>query len=118
MHEYSIVASLIDMCESHANEHKATNVAKVYIAIGERSGVDSMLIKSAFDTFKAQSPLCKMAEIEIEYQPIMLHCQACGYDFKGENLTYSTCPACNKKEVIITQGKELHLLKLEMDVAS
>ncbi|MCH5314115.1 MAG: hydrogenase/urease nickel incorporation protein HypA [Helicobacter sp.] len=116
MHEYSIIASLIEMCESHAKEHNATNVAKVRIAIGERSGVDSALIQSAFDTFRLESALCKSAELEIEYQPIALHCISCGADFSGENCIYSTCPHCQSQQVSITQGKELHLLSLELDV--
>ena len=68
MHEYSIVSSLIQMCESHAKQYNATSVAKVCIAIGERSGVDSALIKSVFETFRLESPLCKNAKIDIEYQ--------------------------------------------------
>ena len=52
MHEYSIVSSLIQMCESHAKQYNATSVAKVCIAIGERSGVDSALIKSVFETLR------------------------------------------------------------------
>ncbi|TLD88268.1 MULTISPECIES: hydrogenase/urease nickel incorporation protein HypA [Helicobacter] len=116
MHEYSIVASLIQMCESHAKEHNAASIAKVCIAVGERSGVDSALVKSAFETFRLESPLCKNANIEIEYQPVVLHCQSCERDFSGENLTYSTCPFCRSQQVIITQGRELHLLNLELDI--
>ncbi|WP_300449071.1 hydrogenase/urease nickel incorporation protein HypA [uncultured Helicobacter sp.] len=118
MHEYSIVASLIKMCESNAKAYNATSIAKVRIAIGERSGVDSALIKSAFETFRTQSSICEKAELEIAYQPIVLHCQNCDYDFNGENYTYSTCPMCQSQQVIITQGKELHLLSLELDVPS
>lgn len=116
MHEYSIVSSLIQMCESHAKQYNATSVAKVCIAIGERSGVDSALIKSAFEIFRLESPLCKNAKIDIEYQPVVLHCQSCGHDFNGENLTYSTCPFCQSQQVVITQGRELHLLNLELDI--
>lgn len=116
MHEYSIIAALFDMCESHAKAHNAYNVAKVHIAIGERSAVDSSLLQSAFDTFKLEYPLCQNATLEIVYQPIKLKCESCGYEFIGED--YGTCPMCQAHHIVITQGRELHLLRLELDIES
>ncbi|WP_414843415.1 hydrogenase/urease nickel incorporation protein HypA [Helicobacter hepaticus] len=78
MHEYSIVASLIQMCESHAKEHNAASIAKVCIAVGERSGVDSALVKSAFETFRLDSPLCQNTILEIQSQSVELECRDCG----------------------------------------
>lgn len=116
MHEYSIVAQLIDMCQSHALQHKASSIAKVRIAIGERSGVDGALIKSAFESFRLESPLCQNAQLEIEYQEVALYCEDCGHNFSAKDRIYSICPLCQSNKVTITQGKELHLLSLELDV--
>ena len=118
MHEYSIVASLIQMCESHAKGHNAASIAKVCIAVGERSGVDSALVKSAFETFRLDSPLCQNTILEIQSQSVELECRDCGHYFQAQNLTYSTCPQCQSHNVIIAKGKELHLLSLELDIQS
>lgn len=116
MHEYSIVASLIEMCEDYALEHHAHNIATIRIAIGERSGVDQMLIQNSFETFKLDSQVCHNANLEIEIQNVILECQACHHRFDAKNLTYSTCPKCNSNQTTIIQGKELHLMALELDV--
>ncbi|TLD81618.1 hydrogenase/urease nickel incorporation protein HypA [Helicobacter sp. MIT 05-5293] len=118
MHEYSIVASLIEMCEDYALEHHADNIATIRIAIGERSGVDQMLIKNSFETFKLDSQVCRNANLEIETQKVILECQTCHHRFDAKDLTYSTCPKCHSQQTIITQGKELHLMALELDVPS
>lgn len=118
MHEYSIITSLIEMCESHAKANNAISVAKVCVAIGERSGVDSALIESAFETFKLDSVFMQQAKLELSYQPVILQCQQCEQSFQSSNLSYSNCPHCQSQNVIITQGKELHLLSLELDIPS
>ena len=63
MHEYSIVNSLIELCEEQAKAHNAKSVEEVHIAIGERSGVEKALIESAFESFKLESSVCKNAKL-------------------------------------------------------
>ena len=54
MHEFSIVSHLLKSCEEIAQENGAKKILVVYVEIGERSGVDSELLKSAFSEFKKE----------------------------------------------------------------
>ena len=116
MHEYSIITSLIEMCEREASAHNATAVERIKIALGERSGVESALLRSAFETFKLDSVVCAKAVLEIESRGVMLACEACGGEFGAQGLQYGICPNCQSHNVKITQGKELDLLNLELVV--
>ena len=48
MHEYSIVASLIDRVQQEANAHGGTRVHRLHVQIGELAGVEIDLLKTAF----------------------------------------------------------------------
>lgn len=114
MHEYSIVAALIDMCESSAREHNARSVERVKIAIGERSGVERTLIEGAFHQFKQDSQYCKDSALEVESERVELTCRDCGASFTPPHLEYGTCIHCHSHNVALTKGRELHLLSLEL----
>lgn len=118
MHEYSIVNSLIEMCEEQAKAHNAKSVEEVHIAIGERSGVEKALIENAFETFKLESSLCKNAKLCVQIQNVVLECKDCALSFEIKDLSLAQCPQCQSQNTHITQGKELHLLRLEMCVES
>ncbi len=40
MHEYSIVASLIDVCEKEAKKHHAKAIKRLEVSIGRLSGIE------------------------------------------------------------------------------
>lgn len=65
MHEYSIVASLVDRIEQIVAEHPRAIVRRVHVRIGEYAGVERTLLKTAFDTFRAHT-VCEAAELAIE----------------------------------------------------
>lgn len=114
MHEYSIVTALIDMCETHAKANNATQVAKVKIALGERSGVEKTLVESAFHQFKLDSLYCKDSLLEIDYESVELSCRDCGESFIPAQFEYAQCVYCQSYNVVMTKGRELHLLSLEL----
>lgn len=118
MHEYSIISALIDLCEQHARENNALSVARVKIAIGERSGVELELLKSAFEALKSQSPLLESASLITQKEALELYCKDCDIHFRPKMLNLSTCETCKGHNVAITKGRELHLLSLELDIKS
>lgn len=115
MHEYSIVSSLITLCEEEALKNNAKNILKVTIEVGERSGVESELLESAFNVFKEESSFCKDSILEIVHKNIILYCKDCDLRFAAKGLNYGICPKCNSNNVVIVEGKELNLLRLEME---
>ncbi|WP_104696184.1 hydrogenase/urease nickel incorporation protein HypA [Helicobacter salomonis] len=113
MHEYSVVSSLMDLCEAHARKHDATKIERVVVSIGERCAMDKHLFVSAFETFKEELDLCKEAILEIVEERVELTCLECGHVFVPSNLDYSACERC-KGRVRISKGTEMTLLSLEM----
>ncbi len=114
MHEYSVVASLIELCEENARKHNSKEVSKIIISIGERAGMDKSLFLSAFEGFREESDICKNAELEIKDEKIALKCKACAHEFEPENLNYGICPKCQNTNLDIIRGNEMLLLSLEL----
>ena len=69
MHEYSIVQSLLDSCESHCKSNDATQVLEITIELGEFSGVEPRLLSIAFDAFKEQCECAKTAKLATQIKP-------------------------------------------------
>ncbi|WP_104697746.1 MULTISPECIES: hydrogenase/urease nickel incorporation protein HypA [unclassified Helicobacter] len=114
MHEYSVVASLIDLCEENAKANNAQKVAKVVVSIGERSGMDKSLFISAFETFREESSFCKNALLEIKEERVKLECQKCGEIFQPNGIAYGECIKCNSNALKMIEGKEMYLVSLEL----
>ncbi|GAA7557165.1 hydrogenase/urease nickel incorporation protein HypA [Helicobacter pylori] len=114
MHEYSVVSSLIALCEEHAKKNQAHKIERVVVGIGERSAMDKSLFVSAFETFREESLVCKDAVLDIVDEKVELECKDCLHVFKPNALDYGVCEKCHSKNVVITQGNEMRLLSLEM----
>ena len=113
MHEFSVVASLLESCESIAKENRATKIV-VYVEIGERSGVNPILLQSAFEAFKIGSQWEK-AELHINFVKVELTCRNCGGVGEARGINYTQCPQCKSNDVFISKGDEMLLLRLEME---
>ena len=68
MHEYSIVASLVERVEAEAAARGARRVERICVRVGALGGVDPALLATAFDTF-APATGCAGATLEIETVP-------------------------------------------------
>lgn len=115
MHEYSIVSSLVLLCEENAKKHNATKIHKIIIEVGVRSAVEVDLLQSAFEAFKSESEFCRDSTLEIRKVEVELHCQMCGAIFKANGLEYGVCAFCKSDKVEIIKGLELDLARLEME---
>lgn len=114
MHEFSIVSSLLESCEEIARDNGANRILEVYVEIGERSGVNPLLLKSAFEEFKKGSK-CHDAVLHTTLQQVELTCEDCGSISVAEDINYTKCPKCNGGNVWISRGNEMLLLRLEME---
>ena len=112
MHEYSIVQALIDQCEEVAAKNNVTSINKVVTKIGMMSGIDTHLLKIAFDTFK-EGTLCAKAELELNIQKLKLECKDCGNIFEVDEVHYS-CVKCESLSVKVLDGEDMYLMSLEM----
>lgn len=110
MHEYSIVASLINVCEKEAKKHHAKAIECVEIALGRLSGVEPHLLQSSFDTFKEET-LCENATLVIKLCDVVLECERChAKSVVKEN--HFICPKCQSDSVRMVGGQELHVKRI------
>ena len=112
MHEYSVVQALLNQCESIAEENNATEITKVVCKIGVMSGIETHLLRIAFDTFK-EGTMCDQAEFVIDEQKLKLECKECGSVFEVDEARYF-CPHCESLRVKVLDGEEMYLMSLEM----
>lgn len=111
MHEYSIVASLIDRVQREADAHGGARVHRLHVKIGELSGVEVDLLKTAFDTFRERT-VCEAAEMRIDTVAPAWACPSCERSVaRGAILR---CEACDRPARMI-QGDEIILQRIEME---
>lgn len=112
MHEYSIVQALFDQIEDAARAHRATMVRRVRVRIGELSGVEVELFKTAYETFRERT-LCETAPLDVETVPARWRCPDGHGDIaRGVALV---CPACGLP-ARLAAGDEIVLDQLELEV--
>ena len=111
MHEYSIVSSLIDRVQHEATLHGGTRVHRLHVKIGELSGVELDLLKTAFDTFRERT-ICDGAELEIDMVAAAWACPSCERTVaRGAILRCGDC----KRPARMVQGDEIILERIEME---
>ncbi|MGB8329386.1 MAG: hydrogenase maturation nickel metallochaperone HypA [Polyangiales bacterium] len=111
MHEYSIVASLIDRVRQEAAAHGNARVHRLHVRIGELSGVELDLLKTAFDTFRERT-VCESAELTIDTVAPSWACPSCGRSI--ERGAILRCAICARPARMI-QGDEIILQRIEME---
>ena len=111
MHEYSIVASLIDRVQQEAMLHGGTRVHRLHVKIGELSGVERDLLKTAFDTFRERT-ICEGAELTIDSVVAVWACPRCERAIaRGAVLRCDTC----RRPARMIHGDEIILQRIEME---
>ena len=113
MHEYSIVQALVNQVEEQVQRHRARAVHAVCVQVGELSGVEVSLLKTAYDLFR-QDTICERAELKVETVTARWECRACAATLApGGPLRCDRCGGA----VRLAQGDEIVLSKLELEVA-
>ncbi|MCB9563958.1 MAG: hydrogenase maturation nickel metallochaperone HypA [Kofleriaceae bacterium] len=111
MHEYSIVAALVDRVAREAGPRHA-HVQRLAVTIGELAGVDVPLLQTAYDTFRAGT-VCADAELTIRQVAAEWRCPGCDTALaRGAPLRCATCG----RPARLTAGDEIILERIEMEV--
>jgi Zn finger protein HypA/HybF involved in hydrogenase expression len=76
MHEYSIVASLVDRVDEVVASRPGALVRRLHVRIGEVAGVEIELLRTAFETFRARTA-CDGAELVVEPIAAAWRCARC-----------------------------------------
>jgi hydrogenase nickel incorporation protein HypA/HybF len=113
VHEFSIVQSLLELCQDEAKKHNGEKVTKVEVKIGVLSGVEPHLLEVAFETFKENS-ICAEAEFFMQIQPLKIRCKNCDSENELKPKQYS-CPICESSDVDVIDGEDMYLMRLELN---
>jgi hydrogenase nickel incorporation protein HypA/HybF len=109
MHEYSIVQSMLDLCEKHA---QGKLVDKVVVKIGKMSGIEPHFLRESYDVFK-EDTVCKDAAMEMNIIDISISCKDCGKESVIDNFNFY-CPHCNGGNTEVLTGQEMHIEYIEL----
>jgi len=111
VHEYSIVASLIDRVQQEAEARGSSRVHRLHVKIGELAGVELDLMKTAFDTFRERT-ICDGAELSIHAVSASWACPSCKRTV--ERGAILRCDTCGRPARMV-QGDEIILERIEME---
>ena len=113
MHEHSIVQSLMARVEEEARLRGAERVVAIEVRIGELSGVEVELLRTAYSLFREQGPY-RETELRIEEIPARWACRRC--NLGPEPGGWLRCSSCGRP-VQLVAGDEILLQRIEMEVA-
>lgn len=112
MHEISVASSLLGLVERHAREHSAARVVRVHVRIGEQSGVEPELLRSAWERVRERG-VAADAALELVAVPLRWECRACDCVLAPGAALH--CPACGGPAEL-AGGLELLLERIELEV--
>jgi hydrogenase nickel incorporation protein HypA/HybF len=113
MHEYSIVQALLDRVGQEVRAQGATRVHTVRVRIGELAGVETELLRTAYETIR-RGTACEDAPLDVTMTEARWVCPVCAAPFaRGAALQ---CPDCHQP-ARLASGDEIMLDRIEMEVA-
>ncbi|MGE5245917.1 MAG: hydrogenase maturation nickel metallochaperone HypA [Betaproteobacteria bacterium] len=112
MHEYSIVQALFDQIGAVVRTRGAVAVTRVRVRIGELAGVEPVLLRTAYDTYRVRT-ICEDAPLEVHSVAARWICPDGHGDLaRGRALV---CPTCGRPARLMA-GDEIVLEQLELEV--
>ncbi len=110
MHEASLVRTLLDKVTALLTEHRGESVDEIRVELGPLSGVEPLLIQSAFEQLAPQHALGN-SKLVINEIPLTAKCRTCGAKFEIERFRFR-CSACESSELQVISGDEFRLLSI------
>ena len=112
VHEYSIVQALVDRVEAEAHARQAIAVERVVVSIGELSGVEVELLRTAYETYRTRT-ICERAPLDVTFVPAEWVCRPCAAPVGAAGIR--RCPACGGPATL-QRGDEILLERIDMEV--
>ncbi|MCX7098808.1 MAG: hydrogenase maturation nickel metallochaperone HypA [Methylococcales bacterium] len=115
MHELSLCDDLLGQVIAIAADNKAQAVASITVQCGPLSGVEPLLLDSAFAMVKVGT-IAEQAELIIQSAPVIVQCQRCGEQSEA-SANHLICTACNSPDTLLISGNQLILASIGLDCA-
>jgi hydrogenase nickel incorporation protein HypA/HybF len=111
MHEQSLMRTLLKQVEEIRFEYNAERVQEVRVEVGPLSGVEPMLLASAFAQLASEETVAG-ARFVIDEVPLLAHCESCDNRFEILDFAFR-CPAC-RGHVTTISGDEVQLVSVSL----
>ena len=113
MHEYSLVESLVSRVEQEARKRGAIAVHRLSVRVGELSGVDPELFRTAYETFR-EGTICAKVPLAVTRVAASWSCPKCAKAVpRGAVLR---CADCDAPARLDDGGDALMLDGIELEV--
>jgi hydrogenase nickel incorporation protein HypA/HybF len=113
VHELSLCDDLLGQVVAIAAQNNAQSVESITVQIGALSGVEPILLESAFALIKAGT-VAEQAQLIMQTSPVTILCRKCGA--KSEvTANRLLCNACQSHETILLSGDELILASVALN---
>lgn len=110
MHEVSLVRTLLDKVAALLAEHQGESVEEIHVELGPLSGVEPLLVQSAFEQLAPGHAMTE-ARLVINEIPLEARCRQCGALFEIERFKFQ-CASCGSSDVQVVRGDEFRLLNI------
>jgi hydrogenase nickel incorporation protein HypA/HybF len=104
---------MVSMVLEKAQAANATKVVRVYLVIGELSGVLNDAVELYF-AILTKDTIAAGAELFFTRPPTLVRCRNCGTEYTPVNLKIS-CPKCKEQKIEIISGRELYIDSLDTE---
>ncbi len=112
MHEWSVMASALEIALEQTRRQGASSIHSLTLRIGELSGVVPEALTFAFKSLVVGTA-AEGARLVVETVPVLCHCLRCGGQFHPTDVIYQ-CPSCGQISADVRRGRELELASLEV----
>ena len=113
MHELSLCDDLLGQVTAIAAQNNAKSVESITVQIGALSGVEPILLESAFALIRVGT-IAEQAELIMQTSPVIVLCQTCGS--QSETVANRLlCNACQSHETSLLSGNELILASVALN---
>ena len=97
MHEFSLMASVLDRAAEEMERHGASRLTLLRLRYGELDHVQPDSMRMAFEAMTGGTP-SEGARLELVEEPLLLRCPLCRNTFRpsGRESMFAPCPSCGK----------------------
>jgi len=115
VHELSLCDDLLSQVKTIAAQNNAQSVESITVQIGELSGVEPVLLESAFDLIKVGS-IAEQAKLILQTSAVTVFCRECGAESEVP-VNKLLCYVCQSNETDVVKGNELILASVALNCA-
>lgn len=113
MHEYAITKAVVDMTVAEAVKMGGCNIDKIYLVVGELSGIMDESVQMYFDVI-AEDTLAQGATLIFKKIEMEFYCEKCKLHYKKPKSGFD-CPRCGESGNLTGKGKEFYIEKMEVN---